>query len=127
MSDLADGILAASTSANAVGETFFMANELPVQWADLFRTVARCAGHELLLDVQVPPVLVDLGAALGDLAARVTGRAGLLTSDKAALSKPAFWICSSERARNLLGYLQRVNLQDGLCDTYHWYLTNGWL
>ncbi|MDB4877419.1 MAG: NAD-dependent epimerase/dehydratase [Gemmatimonadetes bacterium] len=125
--DLADAILSVSTAPDLAGKTFFIANEVPVQWGEVFRTVAACAGRSLSVDVEIPSPLLDIGSKLGDFAARVTGHAGLLTSDKVALSKAPFWICSSARARAELKFLPRVSLQDGLCGTYHWYLTNGWL
>jgi nucleoside-diphosphate-sugar epimerase len=125
--DLADAILSASTVTGGAGKTYFIANDEPVQWGELFRAVAECAGRTLGVDIEVPAPMVDVGSKFGDLIARVTGHASLLTTDKVALSKSPFWICSSERAREELKFLPRVNLHAGLCATYHWYLTNGWL
>jgi len=112
--DLVDGIERAATNPNAVGQTFFFANDDPIQWGALFERAARAAGRSLLADVEVPRPLVSLGAAFGDVAARVTGYASLLTSEKVRLSHPAFWICSSERAKRELGWLPRVSLEAGL-------------
>jgi nucleoside-diphosphate-sugar epimerase len=125
--DLADGIFRASTDARAMDQTFFLANPDPVQWHELFRLAAACSGRTLRVDVEIPSRLVDVAAMVGDVGAWIAGRAGLLTSDKVALSKPRFWICSSERARQLLGFVPRIALQHGLCETYHWYRSNGWL
>ena len=127
VTDLADGIFRAATDARAVGRTFFLANAEPVQWAALFGDVAKCAARSLAVDVEVPASLIDIGSTLGDVVSRLTGRAGLLTTEKVALSKSPFWICSSGRARAELGFTTPTNLQDGLCKTYHWYVENGWL
>jgi nucleoside-diphosphate-sugar epimerase len=125
--DLARAVMVTATELRAVGGTFFVANDEPVQWKALFSECARCANRTLAMDVEVPAPLVRIGAALGDVAARVTGRAGLLTSEKVALGAPRFWICSSDRAKRELGFSPRIALQDGLCQTYHWYLTHHWL
>jgi nucleoside-diphosphate-sugar epimerase len=125
--DLASGIIAASMATAAIRQTFFLANNHPVQWSDVFQLAARCAGTSLVLDLEVPQIMVTAGAAVGDLFARVTGNAPLLTTDKIALGKPPFWICSSKHAENILRFATPTVLQDGLCATYHWYLANHWL
>jgi nucleoside-diphosphate-sugar epimerase len=125
--DLVAAIIQAATDERAVGETFFFANAEPVQWCELFRQAAECAGRSLAIDVDVPRVLVNIGARVGDVAARMTGVAGLLTSAKVALTKPRFWVCSSTRARTCIDFETPTALRDGLCETYHWYLRNGWL
>src|SRR5262249_41289120 len=125
--DLSRGVMLASTSSDAIGRTFFMANDRPVQWRDLFRSAAEAAGKTLRADVEVPRWLVRAGAMAGDLMSRVTGKAGLLTSGKVALTAPPYWICSSARIREELGFMARIPLQQGISDTYRWYRTHGWL
>jgi nucleoside-diphosphate-sugar epimerase len=125
--DLVGGVLRAATDMAAVANTFFLANEQPVQWSSVFQQVAACAGKKLHIDMQVPRFLVDIAAAGGDLVGRATGRAPLLTTEKVALSDAPHWICSSEHARRAIEFITPTTLQAGMCATYHWYLTNGWL
>jgi nucleoside-diphosphate-sugar epimerase len=125
--DVADAVLACSTSNVAAGETYFVANDEPVQWRDLFILGAKCAERRLWLDVSVPEPVVKVGAAIGDLAAAVTGRASLLTSGKLALSRAPFWVCSSRKARRDLSFSPQVELQRGFAETYAWYRANTWL
>lgn len=125
--DVAAGVVLACTRPEAVGLTFFVANDEPVQWRDLFAVAASSAGRRIRADVEVPAWLVRGGAFVGDVVSRVTGRASLLTSGKAALTAPRFWICSSERIRRALGYTAATPLSDGLADTFRWYRAQGWL
>jgi nucleoside-diphosphate-sugar epimerase len=125
--DLATGILSAATDERAVGKTFFLANDTPIQWKELFRKAAACAKRTLHVDIDLPRPLVELGAAVGDVAGRVIGRAGLISSGKTVLTKPRYWICSSERARRELGFQAATSLEQGLRDTYDWYLKHRWL
>lgn len=125
--DVAEGVVCAAHAPHAAGGTFFLANDAPVRWADLFRSAARVAQSSLFVDAEIPGWLVGLGAAAGDVLARVTGTAGLLTSEKVALAKPEFWICSNERAKRELGFTPRIGLQEGFRETYDWYRAQGWL
>ncbi|HEY4130271.1 MAG TPA: NAD-dependent epimerase/dehydratase family protein, partial [Gemmatimonadaceae bacterium] len=125
--DAVEGIVRATMAETSAGETYFLANDAPAQWAELFALAAKAAGQQLHVDIEVPSALVKVGAAMGDVVARLSGKAGLLTSDKAALSAPRFWICSNEKARRELGFEPRVGLRDGFAATYAWYRSNGWL
>jgi nucleoside-diphosphate-sugar epimerase len=125
--DAADGIVRAATCPGGAGGTFFLANDAPVQWSELFRSAARVAHRNLVADVEIPAWLVDIGAAAGDVLARVAGTASLLTSEKVALSKARFWICANSRAKRDLGFAPTIGLHQGLSETYDWYRTNRWL
>jgi nucleoside-diphosphate-sugar epimerase len=125
--DVTRAVICVSHDAAAVSEVFFLANREPVQWGALYRDVTQCAGKAMRVDLQVPAPLVTAAAMVGDVAARITGHAGLLTSGKAALARPPFWVCSPAHVGSLLSFFPSVQLQRGLCDTYHWYRENGWL
>ena len=124
--DVVDGIIAAATMPVAVGRRYFLANAEPAQWQSLFERAAASAGRQLKLDVEVPRLLVDIGARLGDIHARLTGDASLLTTEKVALSRAPFWICSNERARRELGFAPRVSLDEGFSETWKWYVEHQW-
>ncbi|HXT16650.1 MAG TPA: NAD-dependent epimerase/dehydratase family protein [Gemmatimonadaceae bacterium] len=127
VTDVANGIFCAATSPAAESGTYFIANDEPVQWRGLFALAANAAGREIAADAEIPSAVVGLGAALGDVIAKIRGRAGLLTSEKVALSRAPFWICSNARARSELGFGPAVSLHDGLRETYVWYRQAGWL
>ena len=124
--DLVEAIASATTAAMA-NRTFFVANDEPVRWRDLFRMAAECAGRTIVADVNLPRPLVTAGANVGDIVAKIRRRAGLLTSEKAVLAKPPYWICSNARAKRELGFASRIDLEAGLRETYDWYVANGWL
>jgi len=111
VNDLIDAIARAAVQPAAVGKTYFVSNDEPVQWADLFRIAA---GGSLRVDLEMPRALVSLGALFGDAVARVTGRASLLTTEKIRLARPAFWICSNELMREELGWIPRISIEQGL-------------
>lgn len=125
--DLARAVVAAATERRSAGRLYFLSNDEPVQWRQLFRDTAACVQRKLVLDLEVPSLLVRLAAEVGDVAARVTGSAGLLTTEKVALGAARYWICSNELARREIGFSPRVELHRGLRETYEWYVAHDWL
>jgi nucleoside-diphosphate-sugar epimerase len=124
--DAVEAIARAATMGPA-NRTYFVANDEPVTWSSLFRMAAECAGRTIVAEVNLPRPIVSAGAALGDMIAKVRGRAGLLTTEKAALAKPQYWTCSNARAKRELGFSSRIELEAGLREAYGWYVSEGWL
>src|SRR6185437_10574655 len=114
VSDLVEGMLRAATESAAAGRTYFLANDDPVQWDTIFRMSAAMAGRRLWLDVEIPRPVITLAAHVGDAVARLTGRAGLITSEKVKMARPRFWICTNARARRELGFDPAVPLEEGM-------------
>ena len=125
--DLVEGMIGAATSPVASGRGYYLANDEPVQWSTLFELGASVAGKRLSIDVELPHSLVALGARVGDVLARTTGTATLLGSEKLALSRPRYWVCSNECAKRDLGFRASTSLADGFAETYSWYAEHGWL
>jgi nucleoside-diphosphate-sugar epimerase len=124
--DLVEGMIDAALSPRTAGGTYFLAREEPERWGNVHRIVAGIAGRRPLR-VDVPGVAVAAAGRAGDAWARLTGRTPLLTSQKAALARPRYWICSSEEARRAFGFRAPTALEDGLPTTYRWYREHGWL
>lgn len=125
--DCVAGLLLAATDDLALGSTYFLANDDPVQWDELFELARDVTGAKRIANIEIPIPFVRLGALFGDIAARVTGNASLLTSEKVELGVAPFWVCSNEKAKRELGFVPRVALRDGISETYRWYLENGGL
>lgn len=125
--DLVEGIVRAATERVAVGRTYFLTHATPATWQDVYRAAAQAAGAELRTELDVPQPVVDALGWVGDAVARVTGRVGLLNTQKVALGRAEYWLCSGERAQRELGFAARVPLESGMRDTHRWYRERGWL
>lgn len=126
---VSDVIMALALVANhpsAIGKTYFLSSDKPIRWRDLYNIVA-CAGQVDPRQSQVPPRLMRMAARLGDLYAFVTGRTPILNSQKLSLAQPEFWLCSSQRIRDELGWQPEITPQNGVRLTYNWYVDAGWL
>jgi nucleoside-diphosphate-sugar epimerase len=124
--DLVRGMLQAAQSPRAAGQTYFLSSDERLRWRDVYRAVAQALGRRLL-ELNVPQWAVDLAGRAGDVYARWSGRCGLANSQKVALSRAPYWLCSAQRARQDFGFAARVSLEQGLQATYRWYVEQGWL
>ena len=124
--DLVGALLLAAERPEAVGRTYFVADETPVTWGALYDALATLAGRSSLA-VQLPSFALRLAATGGDLVSLLTGRESLVNRNKVALARPRWWLCDASRARRELGWNSQMPLQAGLQQTYTWYVDAGWL
>lgn len=124
--DLVQGILAAAFSPAAQGETYYIANPVPVVWREFSLHAARVMGYGAV-SVPVPLFVMRLAARAGDLFGGITGNAQLFRTEKLAEMKQIAWVCSAAKAERDLGWRPRTSLADALAKTARWYKDHGWL
>ena len=124
--DVVVALVLAAQSPSAAGKTYFLSGDKPLQWRELYE-LAASVGHAHLRSTQIPPQLLRMAARVGDFYAFVTGRTPLINSQKLTLAQPEFWLCSSERIRDELGWRPETTPQNGVRLTYLWYVDAGWL
>lgn len=126
VSDVVSGLIAAGQRQNAAGRLYFLGSKAPVQWRELGAEIERAVGRRVR-HINVPAALVRVGAHIGDLAGGLMLETPLLNSNKVALSRQPFWVCSSAQAEAELDWRQSRSLPDAVRDTYLWYQQSGWL
>ena len=124
--DLVAAILRAAEAPIARGRTYFVGSVQPVSWEDLYVEIATLAAVRSI-GVQLPGPLLRVAGIAGNGFSRVTGRSVLLNANKVALARPKWWLCDSSRIRAELGWSDEISLQEGLRETYLWYLHARWL
>ena len=75
----------------------------------------------------IPGVLARGGLWLTEKAAALTGKATLLTLDKANEFLAEAWVCSSQALQRDTGWRPEWDLARGLAHTAKWYRDDGWL
>ena len=119
-------LLVAEHSAGERG-TYFVANETPVSWRELYSAVAAAAGVPQSFEVQLPLPAIALAGVAGDVLSALTGWHTLANGHKTRLARPRWWLCDSARVRAEFGWRETIPLQDGVRETYLWYLEAGWM
>jgi nucleoside-diphosphate-sugar epimerase len=124
--DLARALMAAAGSAAAEGHTYHAAHPEVVEQRAFVRQVGEALGRRVrtlpLPHAVVRGVLWTSGAF-----ARATGKATLLSPDKAEEFLAPAWTCSSTALLRDAGWQAAIPLAQGLPETAAWYRSAGWL
>jgi len=121
--DLVEGCFALA-EAGAAG-TFYLDDGHLYSWEEIGEAIARAFDKKTRMG-RVPACLVKAIGALGDLSGRISGRLPVLNRDKVLDILQPYWICDSQKARNL-GYTPAVAMSKGMDETAQWYLENKWI
>jgi nucleoside-diphosphate-sugar epimerase len=123
--DLVAGFLLALAHPRAPGEAFIIAGPRYVSQAELARLIARHTGGRIL-PFRIPALPLQWAGGLCEALCVPLGIEPPLYRRRVD-----FWTksraFSSDKARRLLGYAPRVDLDEGLARTAAWYRQAGWL
>ena len=118
--------MAAMADEKAIGETFFINTEDVVSTWHAQELIAESLKVEIK-PLRVPVVALKLIAALDTANAKRSGRTPNLTADKVSELTCRYWISSSQKARELLGFSPQMSLPAALTETADWYRKHSWL
>ncbi len=123
--DVARGFLRAAETPGAFGEAFILAGNRYTTVKELVELVASQAGVAPPW-IRLPAGPLYVAAALSELLCRPLGIEPPLYRRRLDfyLKNRAF---KTEKARRLLGWEPRVDLEQGIAETLEWYRVKGWL
>lgn len=125
--DLARGIVDASVSEKAVGETYFVSSDDWYTWPQIADVTATVTGRKRLFTVRIPHPLVLAIAGVSGAVGKFAGKPPVLDYEKGIDMIQQYWICTNDKARRDFGYRQQVSLEEGILETVTWYREQGWL
>jgi 2-alkyl-3-oxoalkanoate reductase len=124
--DLAEALVAASSSPAAAGRTYHAAHPEVVTQRALLEEIGRAVGGTPRF-VRLPDGAVRGALAIAGVIARLAGRATLLDPAKAAELLAPAWTCATTALQRDAGWRAEIPLARGLRETADWYAAAGWL
>jgi nucleoside-diphosphate-sugar epimerase len=125
--DLVAGLIATARSSTASGKTYFLGDDAAQSWKAIYAVIGEAIGQTKPVEVSIPHGLVAMAGAIGDVVGSISGRPSMVSSSKAMLAAPRYWLCSSQKAKTDFGFSTPTSLRDGMSATYDWYVRNRWL
>jgi dihydroflavonol-4-reductase len=125
--DLVQGIVKAGTAEGVrSGEIFYLSGNGEFSWEEAMRLIAR--GLERgAMPVRLPIFAMKCAGAVCSAYGKVFNKVLPFSLDKVKEIEAPAWTCSSEKARDVLGFEPYWTLERGLAQTAKWYRENGWL
>ncbi len=124
VADLSSAVVDAASSPRAAGEVLFVGHGDPQSTDSILRTLAGVYGKPYT-PVGLPRPVVRAAASIGDLA-WMCGTRFVFDSGRLAEFDAEGFVCSVERARDVLGFTAGTSLCDGFARTAQWYRDAGW-
>jgi dihydroflavonol-4-reductase len=124
VADLVQAVLLAAGSTSADGQTLFLGHSRPSTSIDVLGAIAQ-AERRRFVPRRVPWVLSSALAAAGDLAWKF-GMTPVIDSGRLAELRAPGFVCTVDRARDVLGFSAGTPLDAGIEQTARWYKDAGW-
>ena len=124
--NLVDGIIQSALSPGAVGQTFYVADELPLPRLELMNLIQEAVGTWAVA-VNVPDWVVKAAGRITESVAKGFGKVALFDRDKARDLLAPNWGCRIDHARRFLSYEPRFTTSEGMRLTAAWYRRQGWI
>lgn len=125
--DLVEATIGSISIDKTQGQTYFICNNKPVSWQKLQSIIKSATGKKFIIPLYLPEFFLDIAAFFGEWRTKRTGKFSLLNKQKAKLAKQQYLIYSNMRARMHFGFEPEISLEQGVKETYRWYLENKWL
>jgi len=123
--DLVKGILDAALNDKTKNQFYYLCNDEAVSWKELQSEIVKAVDKKVFT-INFPSFFMDIVAFFGELSFKITKKHSLLNKQKLKLSKPDFWIFSNEKAKNDFDFNPVISIEQGVKQTYEWYLRNNW-
>ncbi len=111
---------------NAYGETFFVSDGKQYSFTGFVRYIEE-AMKTFALKIYLPAIFIYPATFFSEIAGRFLGKIPVLNFQRIGDFTGKHWLCSSERAREILGWRPEYDIRDALRETYQWYIENNWL
>jgi dihydroflavonol-4-reductase len=126
VSDLVRGIIAAAESPVAEGKVYFVGSEEAYTSRQVGEAIARVI-HKHPITFRLPHFAAYLTGFFSEMLGRISKKVPVCNIEKVRDMTQRAWVCDVSKARRDFGYRQEYSLEDGVQNTYEWYLAHGWV
>lgn len=116
-----------SEKSREISGRYFAADDHQPTYVELGHIIGAALGKKRVFSVPVPKPISWVIVSVQELFARVRGRPSIVNLDKVREGSAGDWTCSSEAAKQQLGFCPQIPLVERFNRTAQWYREAGWL
>lgn len=124
--DLVEGIYLASINDKAKGEIFFITSSKFYSWDEIGEITKKILKKKVI-KLNIPHFIVYLVATFAEFFSLFSKNAPTLNIEKGRDITQRYWICSSKKANEILGFKEKYSIEEGFRNTINWYKEMKWL
>lgn len=125
--DLSDGIIKAAISDKSKGEIYFITSNEFYSWDFLIDEIKNALGKKSVLKIRLPHFVVLSLAAMSEFFGKFSSKPSVFNYEKGIDFIQDYWICSPDKAKEDLDFVQQISAENGLKMTVEWYKEKKWL
>ncbi|MCF8241187.1 MAG: NAD(P)-dependent oxidoreductase [Melioribacteraceae bacterium] len=126
VADLVEGIYLTAITDKAEGQIYFIGSENSYTWGEVAEQMHKSIGKKAI-NLRLPHSLVYTVAGIAQFFAMFSSKAATFNIEKARDFVQSFWTIDVSKAKQDLGYTQKVSLEEGIKRTVDWYREMKWL
>ena len=124
--DFVNGLYLAGTSDKSSSQIYFVSSEKLYNWNTIGDAMENAFGKKALR-IRLPHFLVYGVAVIAQFFSMFSSKPATFNLEKARDFVQENWTCNTNKAKEELGYSQKVSLEEGMKITADWYKDNNWL
>ena len=124
--DLIDGIMLAAEKSNNSGEVYFISSDKAYNWNDIGNITSKLLGKKAI-KIKVPHSVVFGVGYIAQFFSTFSKNAATLNVEKCKDITRERWVCSNQKAKDELGFIEKHTLEESFAKTIEWYKKNNWI
>jgi dihydroflavonol-4-reductase len=125
--DLVRGIKLAGESSKSNSQIYFISSNEFYNWDQLMEIIKDKMGKKHIIKLKLPHSLVLIIAGISGFFGKFSSKPPVLNYEKGIDFIQDYWICSAEKAKNEIGFVQEMTIEAGMENSIKWYKENNWL
>lgn len=118
--------ICAAENGEVKNQIFFAGDGNIYKFEDFIVAVEKAMGKKVI-KLHIPIFLSYLLALFNEGMKYFTKKQAIINMQKVKEMRQCYWLCSIEKAHELLDYQPHYSLQEGVSKTYTWYKEHKWL
>ncbi|MBL7128712.1 MAG: NAD-dependent epimerase/dehydratase family protein [Ignavibacteria bacterium] len=124
--DLIDGIMLAAEKPNHSGEIYFISSDKAYNWNDIGNITSKLLGKKAI-KIKIPHSVVFGVGYIAQFFSTFSKNAATLNVEKCKDITRERWVCSNQKAKDELGFIEKHTLEESFAKTIDWYKKNNWI
>lgn len=124
--DLVEGIILAAEADISVSQIYFITSEKFYSWYEVGKLTTRLMKKKTIR-IKIPHFAVYTVGVFAQFFSLFQKKPAILNIEKCKDITRRYWTCSPEKAKNELGFKERLELEEGFKQTIDWYRKEGWI